>query len=233
MSLINDALKKAQKLHTQGQAPLPPLPGVAPGGSGRSAGSSRNRPLPVQIFALLALGAGVLIALSVLGTVYLLRKPAAAPAVVQAPMAPMSLGKPGAAPGSNSTPSSVQPPTPAIALTPAPALEKLPPPSAPTNASAVASTSVGLPVVQPPAVIAPPPAPLDPSQPDPKILAYIETLQVAGVRLTGTGSKALINDRVYREGDIIDRLLGLRVKKIDSDVLTFVDERGVIYTKNL
>jgi len=28
-------------------------------------------------------------------------------------------------------------------------------------------------------------------------------------------------------------LLGLRLKKIESDVLTFVDERGVVYTKNL
>ena len=74
---------------------------------------------------------------------------------------------------------------------------------------------------------------LDPTKPDPKILAYLDALQIAGVRVSDTGSKVLMNDRVFRENEIVDHLLGLRLKKIDSDTLTFVDERGVIYTKNL
>jgi len=68
--------------------------------------------------------------------------------------------------------------------------------------------------------------------PDPKILAYLDALQVAGIRVSDTGSKVLMNDRVYRECEIVDHLLGLRLKKVESDTLTFVDERGVVYTKN-
>jgi len=73
---------------------------------------------------------------------------------------------------------------------------------------------------------------LDPSKPDPKILAYLDALQIAGIRVSDTGSKVLMNDRVFRENEIVDHLLGLRLKKVESDNLTFVDERGVIYTKN-
>ena len=85
-------------------------------------------------------------------------------------------------------------------------------------------------------LFSPPPAtpePIDPSKPDPKILAYLDALQIAGVRVSDTGSKVLMNDRVFRENEIVDHLLGLRLKKVESDTLTFVDERGVIYTKNL
>ncbi|HXA14950.1 MAG TPA: hypothetical protein VNW23_07460, partial [Opitutaceae bacterium] len=219
-----------------GQAPLPPTPGGAPG---RPAGSGRNRPLPTQIFALLALGAGALIALSVLGTVYLLRQPAA-PVVAQAP-APMLPEKPAIAPAVKSAPTVFEPtnPAPAAAQTLPPVLEKSPPLSAPAGTPAVTAAPA---ISQPPAIVPPlppaAPAPsltigLDPSKPDPKILAYIDALQVAGVRVTGTGSKVLMNDRVYRENEIVDHLLGLRLKKIEGDTLTFVDERGVIYTKNL
>ena len=73
---------------------------------------------------------------------------------------------------------------------------------------------------------------LDPSKPDPKILAYLDALRVAGIRVSDTGSKVLMNDRVYRESEIVDHLLGLRLKKVENDTLTFVDERGVTYTKN-
>jgi hypothetical protein len=72
----------------------------------------------------------------------------------------------------------------------------------------------------------------DPSKPDLRILAYLDALQIAGIRVTDTGSKVLMNDRVYRENEIVDHLLGLRLKTITEDTLTFVDERGVIYTKN-
>lgn len=88
------------------------------------------------------------------------------------------------------------------------------------------------PVIPPsPAIVVTAP-PLDPTKPDPKILAYIDAMQVSGVRITATSRKVLTNDHVYRENDLIDRLLGLRLKKIEEEALTFVDERGVTYTKN-
>jgi hypothetical protein len=312
MSLINDALKKAQQLQTQGQAhsagsgqaspqPIPggvPTAPSAPNTSGAPsrpadsthsassgqagsprASAGRDRPLPGQLFMLLAFGAGVLIAVSVLATVYLLRQPAS-PVVAQAPAAPSPTAaaapilpeKPAAlAPVIKTSPpalSQTAPPPPLAqnpAPTPAPTVEKFP---ATTPAPAVAVTPTVSVIPQPAVPPAPPvlrslseggslpavstpalpvlhsPEPVergeggslsngpDPTKPDPKILAYIDALQVAGIRVSDTGSKVLMNDRVYRENEIVDHLLGLRLKKVESDVLTFVDERGVTYTKN-
>jgi hypothetical protein len=278
MSLINDALKKAQQLQDQGKTPPPP--GIAPGGSGApSRPAGRERPLPRQVFVLLSLGAGVLIALSVLATVYLLRRPpalspagAAAPVVAQVPAAlsptgaaaPILPEKPAIAPVIKTSPPALPVlhslgeggSLPAVSL-PAPSLSSG---SNPSNGPATAPAVAVAPATQqPPAIVLslPPAAPTqlalpvlrspgeggslpalslsngpDPSKPDLRILAYLDALQIAGIRVTDTGSKVLMNDRVYRENEIVDRLLGLRLKTITEDALTFVDERGVIYTKN-
>jgi hypothetical protein len=307
MSLINDALKKAQQLQTQGQpTPNPDVTPNAPvvAGSPR-ASSGGDRTMPGQFFMLLAFGAGALIAVSVLATVYLLRRPAAlspanavAPVIAQAPAAPALSSSNGPAPvakapppapslpavslpapslsngpalslPNGSNPSNGPAPAEVFAPAPAPTLEKLPTPS-PITTPAVAVTPPAPPVLRSPepargelvesvergeggslpAVSLPAPSlsngpalslpngsnpssGLDPSKPDPKILAYLDALQVAGVRVSGTGSKVLMNDRVFRENEIVDHLLGLRLKKVQSDMLTFVDERGAIYTKNL
>jgi len=222
MSLINDALKKAQKRQAKGEGSLPPMPGGAPGNA-----TGRGQPLPAQLFVLLALGATVLIALSAFATVYLLRRPAV-PVVAQAP-APIAK----TAPVTSVLPpvaSAPVPPTPHAVPVAATVPEKAPPPA---MVSVTPAAAPAAPVVIPPqpAIVVTAP-PLDPTQPDPKILAYIDALQVSGVRITATSRKVLTNDHVYRENDLIDRLLGLRLKKIDDDVLTFIDERGVTYTKN-
>jgi hypothetical protein len=260
MSLINDALKKAQKLQMEGQAPPPPNPGSAPSTPGVSgaynppASSGRNPSMPGQLFMLIAFGAGALIALSVLATVYLLRHPAApsptgaaAPVVAQAAVAPVASDNPALAPVTNTPPPSLSqmapPPAPAqnSAPAPAPALEKFtltPPTIAPAVAAAPttppAPLALSLPTVSQPALSLPAVSLPNPSneQSDSKILAYLDALQIAGIRVSDTGSKVLMNDRVFREGEIVDHLLGLRLKKVESDTLTFVDDHGVIYTKN-
>jgi hypothetical protein len=134
-------------------------------------------------------------------------------------------------------PLSIPPATPAEVFAPAPApvVTKLPAPS-PITTPTVAAPPPAVPVLRSfseGGSLSNGPAPIDPTKPDPKILAYLDALQVAGVRVSGTGSKVLMNDRVFRENEIVDHLLGLRLKKVQSDLLTFVDERGVIYTKNL
>jgi hypothetical protein len=265
MSLINDALKKAQKLQMQGQAQPPPHPGGVSGAPNRPADSTHSassgpagsprassggdRSMPGQLFMLLAFGAGALIAVSVLVTVYLLRSPAApSPTVTAAPAlsspngsnGPIAPEKPAPAPvvkaPALALPLSIPPATPAEVFAPAPApvATKLPAPSpitatAPVTTPAVAATPAASLFNSPSAA----PAPIDPTKPDPKILAYLDALQIAGVRVSDTGSKVLMNDRVFRENEIVDHLLGLRLKKVENDILTFVDERGVIYTKNL
>jgi hypothetical protein len=280
MSLIKDALKKAQKLQTQGQphsassghAPPPPNSGgvpSAPGGlgtPGRPASPGRDRSMPGQLFMLLAFGAGALIAVSVLATVYLLRQQPTVPVVAQAPAAlsptvtaaTIAPEKPAPAPVINNPPlalpvlrspseggSPSNGPAPAQNITApatAPALEKSPATTATTSTVTAAPAPSTTPVITAtsPFLAAPPPpaAPsqssaLDPTKPDPKILAYLDALQVAGIRMSDTGNKVLMNDRVFREGEIVDHLLGLRLTKVENDTLTFVDDRGVIYTKNL
>lgn len=240
MSLINDALKKAQKRHAQG--PAAPLPPPVPGGAAPGGSPARNQPPSSRLFALFALSAVVLVALSVLATVYLLRRPVAVvPVAVQPPPAPVLAEKtappaaakipaPSAAVVVPTSPAAAPaPPVAAAPLSPPPA--KTPPPVAPAAVSVAAATPAAPPAIQPPMVSLAPP-PLDPTKPDPKIAAYVDALQVAGVRITSNGGKVLMNDRVYRQNDVVDRLLGLRLKKVEEDTLIFVDERGVTYTKN-
>jgi hypothetical protein len=69
-------------------------------------------------------------------------------------------------------------------------------------------------------------------QQDPRILAYLDALQVNGIRPSPDDPKALMNNRVFRTGDIVDRELNLRLTGIAPSKLTFEDERGMIYLKS-
>src|SRR5438046_899660 len=84
MSLINDALKKAQRLRTETPfgASGPPMPG------GRV--TKRDAPMQTQTIMLIVAGSVVLVVLSIVGTVYLLNGKSSAPktAVVVAPTTP-------------------------------------------------------------------------------------------------------------------------------------------------
>jgi hypothetical protein len=42
-----------------------------------------------------------------------------------------------------------------------------------------------------------------------------------------------MNDHVYRVNDYVERTLGLKLTKIQEDMLTFADENGFEYTKSL
>ena len=68
---------------------------------------------------------------------------------------------------------------------------------------------------------------------DPAVLSYLEQARVTGVRPSPTNPKVLLNDRVYRQGEIVDRDLLLRVTVISTQQLTFEDTRGFVYTKTL
>jgi hypothetical protein len=67
----------------------------------------------------------------------------------------------------------------------------------------------------------------------PKAVAFIDALRIAGVRASSTDSKVLMNDRVYRVGDIVEHVLGLKITGITADSLTFEDESGASYTRKL
>ena len=66
---------------------------------------------------------------------------------------------------------------------------------------------------------------------NPAVVEFLERLRVAGVRASATDPKVLMNDRVYRLNDVVNRALGLRLTAISASTLIFVDDSGFEYTK--
>jgi hypothetical protein len=228
MSLINDALKKAQKMRTQDQAA--PAPSQAIGDSGPVA--KRARPMSTKWLGGLFAGAAVLVAVSVLVTVVWLRKPGAAPA-------PKPVASP-AAVSVSPPPPPVVPPTQNASPSPAPGTAPAAPsplvvaaapaesPPPPPDVAAVPPVDTSRPPLVASPVIRPAPAP----KPDSRIQAFVDALRVTGIRASGGESKVLMNDRVFRVNDIVERSLGLRLTGVAADRLTFTDENGIVYARN-
>lgn len=210
MSLINEALKKAQRQRTTAEA-LPPMPG----GTGGPGPRKRGRALPTPVLLLIVGGAAALIVISVVLTIFLMRSK---PAVTEPPT-PMTAQAevPAEAPVTSA-------PEPVITL---PKIEV--PVIAPAPEPVVAAPE---PAVTPaPAPTAPPAHPAPPVY-DERAYAFIDRLQVMGIRSSGSDSKVLMNDRVYRVNDIVERSLGLKLQEVTPDALIFVDSNGTLYTKN-
>ena len=210
MSLINEALKKAQRQRTAAE-PAPPLPG----GNGGTVPRKRGRALPTQTLLLIVAGAAVLIVVSVGLTIFLVRsEPGTA-----GPAAPVT-----AKADVPANPPATTAPTPVITL---PIIEV--PVITPEPEPVVAAPEPA--VVTKPAPEAKPVAPAPPVY-DERVYAFIDRLQVMGIRSSGSDSKVLMNDRVYRVNDIVERSLGLKLMEVTSDSLIFIDPSGATYTKN-
>ncbi|MGH8019258.1 MAG: hypothetical protein ACREIA_13395 [Opitutaceae bacterium] len=68
-----------------------------------------------------------------------------------------------------------------------------------------------------------------PAQPrDPKLQAYALGIRVAGIR-TGENPKALMNDRVYSIGEYISPEHDLRLKKVEERLIELEDSHGNVY----
>ncbi|MCC5022502.1 MAG: hypothetical protein J6386_06765 [Candidatus Synoicihabitans palmerolidicus] len=68
--------------------------------------------------------------------------------------------------------------------------------------------------------------------PSEAVVSYLERSKVTGVRTSATDPKVLMNDRVYRLEEFVDRDLQLRVIAIEPRELKFRDPRGVyVYPK--
>ena len=251
MSLINDALKKAQKQRTGDSPPLSSLPGV--GGESAARIAKREKPAGFNsLLTRLALGAGALVLVVVVGG-YLVARVSRRPAAT-APVKDVTAGSLAPAPSDLPEPKSTEPATGAKPTPAKPAvIFSLPaaPPAAAETAPGLASsitTSAGNEAVPAPAarnpVVRPPgkgeadnvPETARPVQPpvklDAKAVAFIENLHIAGIRASATDSKVLMNDRVYRIGDYVEHTLGLKLTGITANSLTFEDERGGRYTRN-
>lgn len=197
MSLINEALKKAQRQRSD-HPPGSPL--TSPGGP-----EHRAQPNRTQSLVLIGAGAAVLVVCSVVITVYLLnRTPAVA---VPLPVA--------------STPAlatTIEEPSPVII---APVIVAPPVVAAPV----VAAAPEPAPPAETPAVVAT-------LEPELNIQLWVDAIRVMGIRSSGGESKVLMNDRVYRVNDIVDRTLVLKLVKVEPELLTFTDPKGAVYTKS-
>jgi hypothetical protein len=227
MSLINDALKKAQRQQPNNPFGVePPMPGG--GGGGRV--PKRGKPTSAQGIVLMVAGGAVLIVLSVVGTVFLVNgKSAPKPA---APVAPQrTAATPTAAPASAPAPVIVVPKieVPAtITVAPAPVT----PPARTETASverapAAVSRAASEAKSEPKAV-----TPSTKSLPDERVNVFLDALRITGIRSSGGDSRVMMNDHVYRVNDIVDRSLSLRLTAVASDHLTFTDSNGIAYDKN-
>ena len=242
MSLINDALKKAQRQRDEGTPPAtdPTAQNAAPEQLHRVV--RREKPAGFRS-QLLLVGGGAVAAVLLLGigAMFFFRsseQPAASAAK------PTQVANPTPA---VATPPPAAPATPAVvAQAPAPTP---PPVSAPTAALPVA-------IVAPPAVapaapaspqftlppapvaeVAPiatsvlPPAPTERPKASTRMIGVIEHYKVGGIRMAGADSKVLMNDKVYRINDIVDHELNIRLTNIEAKALTFEDSRGAVHIR--
>jgi hypothetical protein len=253
MSLINEALKKAQKQRT-GEAPtLSAMPSI--GGERPVNIARRGKPAgPGGLLLPIGLGFGALV-IVIVGGIFLFRgkstdsAPTATPAAPQVATAPAPVvsapavstpavsAPPVAAPATTSVSTFVVPnvstssapakPEPVVAES-----EPVRPTPAPVTTQVAAAPAPTLVVTTPAPEPARPAVP--PPQLEPRAINHIESLRVAGIRASATDpkdSKVLMNDRVYRIGNIVEAEMGLRLVEITSSSLTFEDARGGRYTR--
>lgn len=118
------------------------------------------------------------------------------------------------------TTAKTEPATLAVSLPAAPAatVVAMPPTATPS------ATSSTLPPIYAPRA----PAPVNPSA---RIQSFIDRLRVSGIRMSSTGSKVILNDRLFKSGDLVDPTLELRLVKIEQGLLTFADVNGKQYIK--
>ncbi len=225
MSLINEALKKAQRARQEGAAPEAAETGGAV--------ARRAKPRSARSMLLIGVGAVALVVASMIGTaIWLTHGPddPVAPAKAPVAVAPQPAELPAITPQVSvpmaETPTvtpiavTLPPPTP----TPAPgAVDPEPRTPEPTEPAPAATLAEATPA---PAAVAPEPGA------DERVHQFVESVRVMGIRSSGNESKVLMNDRVYRVNDVVERTLGVKLIKVAPDSLTFTDAQGAVYVKN-
>ncbi len=259
MSLINEALKKAQRQRSLEAAPLSSAPsGVAAAAVATHERTATHRQTRSPLWfglGLLALGAGTATLILRYGfppdapapvtALPTSPRPASTPPTTVAPTqdsvgvvlppitATLQSTPPSPAPGpANPTP----PPATAIVTVTvtAPSIASL---SAPAPAPATLPAQPAAPARPPSPAAAPVPvAPVattpGPAEREARIHAFISTARLTGVRGVGEQARVLMNERVYRLNDTLDADLGLRLSAVRPGLLVFTDAQGKTYEKS-
>jgi len=240
MSLINDALKKAQRQRTpdatvrpmQPQQQQPPEQHARPEPEIYVRQHRGGGPDPM-LLKYLAIGGGVVAVL--IGAIFVWKalspaeKPAATTSATTSPA--ITTSQPGITNPASTNPATQTAPNagsaPATATPPVFTIKGDPPATAATPRQSAATPPVAPRIESPP--VATPAV-----KPDPRALTAIDAFKVLGVR-TGAAAKdnkVLMNDRVYRLGDYVVPELGLKLTGVTPSTLTFEDSNGAIYTKS-
>jgi hypothetical protein len=238
MSLINEALKKAQRARHEHSAA--PTPSSESGETGVVA--KRAEPRSAKSIALIVSSALALVVVSVVITGLWLRHGSRLPPLPAESKTSSIAKAPEVAPSAPIAPAAATPPVVAPVASTATVPTSVPPNgakpiSAPSTAAQPSSTpasSGAAPLTDAkPAAAAVPVTPVPPAAPqaDERVHVFVDALHVMGIRSSGNDSRVLMNDRVYRVNDVVDRTLGVRLTKVDTDHLTFTDPNGAVYVK--
>jgi hypothetical protein len=209
MSLINEALKKAQSQRATEPAPLP-LP-TSTATAVRASIKKRRPPLAARtLMGILSVGLLGLITAGITAYIYQTPESPTPPAAAHQSAAPIA--------------PTATPPVPAktaATAAPQPATVSFPP---------LSSTQLTADAL--------PPTPAQPSEPahptaNIKIQDFIDTLRISGIRASVSDPKVIINGQICRINDLIDRNLQVRLRRIESTCLVFTDSKGFEYLKTL
>ncbi|MGJ8650384.1 MAG: hypothetical protein ACSHX4_08490 [Opitutaceae bacterium] len=237
MSLINQALRKAQRDRTPNRMAQPGQPGQAP--MGPSGSSNQMKPgLIVGLIAVVALLIGVIAGLTIV--VFKSDAPttttAAAPAETITPAPPVETTTP-IAPAQ--TPLAAAPtvaPTPAVENnhTQSPSvLGELQIAREAAEAKAAAEAKIAKAAEDARLAAEAEAARLAAAQPSNDIIDWLSQAKVTGVRLSESGSKVILNGKAYSVGETVHYGLGLKVLVVQEQRILFIDNNGKKYMKRL
>jgi hypothetical protein len=217
MSLINEALKKAQRQRTGDPVDATPSSRPVPTGGGAGVRVAKRRPpMPARTQMLLIAGSAALLLMSgAVAFIFLIGEPEAPPPVRR----PVVVAKPVPV-----TPAPVPPVAPTRPRQPDVTLT-LPESPAERIAAAAAKTAAAAKAEK---LAAQPVGPVA----NPRVHEFLDALRITGIRVSDTDPKVIMNDRVFRLNDLVDRATGLRLTVVEPSTLTFVDQTGFEYRKN-
>jgi hypothetical protein len=219
MSLINEALKKAQRQRTLDAAPLSAAPSAVAAAALTThvrAASHRHRSDSPLWFAF-----GFLL-LGVVSTVVVMRYgfPSAAPEVVAYPRPqPPALPSPPQTVISATAPVVFNPPVATYPNSAAPLSTPLP--------ASSSGTTITVPVLP----VVPPVASNSRPTHEAQVQAFLSTARLSGVRGVEAKARVLMNEKIYALDDLVEPTLGLRISAVRPGLLVFTDRQGRTYEK--
>ncbi|CAA6677002.1 MULTISPECIES: hypothetical protein [unclassified Lentimonas] len=71
------------------------------------------------------------------------------------------------------------------------------------------------------------------AKPSMDIIQWLSDAKISGVRLSGSASKVILNNKAYAVGDTVNLVLDLKVMAIQETRILFVDANGKKYTKQV